>query len=87
VQGHQLRAVFPCLALSFAGFERCVGEERGQLREAGFEILGRALEAAGDVDQLVEVLDARFGAAARVGFVVIAQTAAPDRMVDLFGER
>ena len=66
MQRHQLHAVFPRFALPFAGFERGVREERGELGETRFEILGRALETARDVDQLVEVLDARFGAAAAV---------------------
>ncbi len=87
MQRHQLHAVFPCLALPFAGFERGVREECGEFGQARFDIFRRAREAARDVDQFVEVLDARFGAAAAVLFVEVAQAGAGDRVVDLFGER
>ena len=87
MQRHQLHAVLPGLALRLAGFERGVGEERSQLGETGFDILRRALETAGDVDEFVEIFHSRFGTAARIGFVEIAQAGVLDAMVDLFGKR
>src|SRR5579862_3892270 len=87
MQGHELHAVFPGLALRLARLERGMREERNEFGEPGLDVFGRAFEAARDVDELVEVLDARFRAATRIGLVVVAQAAALDRMIDLFGER
>ena len=86
MQRHHLHAIFPGFALRLAGLKRRVREEGSQLGEAGFDIFGRALETAGDVDEFVEIFHPRFGAAARIGFVKIAQAGALDSMVDLFGE-
>ena len=58
MQRHQLHAILARLALALARLERGVGKERGEFRQPRFGILGRALEAAGDVDQFVQILDA-----------------------------
>jgi hypothetical protein len=86
VQRHQLHAVVAGLALVFAGFQRGVRQERGKLAEPQFVVFVGALEAAGHVDQFVEVLDAGFAVAAAVFFVEVAQAAVDDGVVDLFGE-
>ena len=87
MQRHQLHAILPGLALAFAGFERRVRKKGGQFRKARFEVVGRAPKAARHVDELVEVLDARLGAAATVLLVEIAQSGARHRAFDLLGER
>ena len=87
MQGHELRAIFPGFALGLAGFERSMREKCGEFGEFCLDIFRRALETAGHIDEFVEVLYTRLRAAARVGFVKVAQTAALDRVVDLLSQR
>ncbi len=87
VQRHQLHAGLPGLALALAGLERSVRQERAETRQARFEVLRRRFEAVGHVDQFVEVLDARFGAAARVGLVERTQPAPGEHVLDLLVQR
>ena len=56
MQGHELHAVVPGLALGLAGLERGVAEERLQLGQPGVGVLARQGKSVGGIDQFVEVL-------------------------------
>ena len=55
MQGHQLHAVVPRFALVLAGLQCGVRQERRQFVQAGLDVVRGQFEAAGDVDQFVQV--------------------------------
>src|SRR6187402_2763889 len=63
-----------------------MGEEGREFVEAGVDIFRGHFEATGDVDQLVQVFDARLAIATLVVLVEVAQTGVEDRMLDLLGK-
>ena len=83
VQGHQLHAIFPFIALSLARFQGGMGKKGGE----GVDLtVFFALKLSGGTDQLLQVLDPRLAYLAFFLAIVIEQAAVMDDMLHLVAQ-